>query len=197
MKTTPKNILVVQANPVANSYCNALAERYITNATLAGANVITLDIAQLQFNPNLGANYSHAMPTLEPDLQRSQELLLWANHIVFVFPLWWGFVPAQFKGWLDRVLLPGFAFKYVEGKPMPIKLLTGRTAHCIVTMDTPPFFFHLGYSSAAFKIINRQILGGICGIKTRFSAIGPIRSLKPAQLEAYLNKAAQWGKQLK
>lgn len=47
---------------------------------------------------------------LEPCLQRCQESLLWAEHLIIVYPVWWGTMPALLKGWLDRVLLPGFAF---------------------------------------------------------------------------------------
>ncbi|MEF1337492.1 NAD(P)H-dependent oxidoreductase, partial [Vibrio rotiferianus] len=69
----------------------------------------------------------------EPDLLRFQELVLWAEHIVIITPVWWGTVPAKFKGIVDRVFLPNFAFKYTEGNMFPEKLLSGRSSELFIT----------------------------------------------------------------
>lgn len=78
---------------------------------------------------------------LEPDLVQAQADITWAEHLAFVYPIWWGGIPALMKGFFDRIFLPGFAFKYREGKAFPDKLLKGKTAHLLVTMDTPPWYY--------------------------------------------------------
>lgn len=80
---------------------------------------------------------------LEEDLVDSQQMILWADHVVLAYPNWWGFMPAITKGFFDRILLPGFAFKNYSGKNLPEKLLHGKSIRIMVTMDTPKWWFYL------------------------------------------------------
>lgn len=96
-----------------------------------------------------------------------------------VHPLWWGGPPAKLKGLFDRALLPGFAFAYVEGKPLPDKRLAGRTARVLVTTDTPVWLLWLVYRNAWLGALRRQILD-FTGLKvTMIKAVGPIRGARP------------------
>lgn len=74
----------------------------------------------------------------EDDIRKARALILWAEHLVFVYPTWWGTLPALLKGFLDRVLTPDFAFITCEGGTGYQGLLGGRSAQLITTMDTPP-----------------------------------------------------------
>ena len=120
MKT---NILLILGHPSENSFCNALLDAYKKGAATTGANYKTLYISQLDFNVNLADGYKtgETLP-LEEDLIRSQELISWADHIVLAYPNWWGFMPAITKGFIDRIFMPGFAFKHHSGKIFPEKL---------------------------------------------------------------------------
>jgi len=69
-----------------------------------------LIINELDFNPNLQFGY-RKRTELEPDLLKAQELIKWADHLVWIYPVWWGSIPAIMKGFIDRVFLPGFAFQ--------------------------------------------------------------------------------------
>jgi putative NADPH-quinone reductase len=112
---------------------------------------------------------------LESDLVQAQEDILWANHLVFVYPNWWGTMPALLKGFLDRVLLPGFAFKYHRDDPFWDRLLTGRTAHLIVTMDTPPWYYRWFFKMPGHQQMRRTVLE-FCGIKpVKITEIGPVK----------------------
>lgn len=64
----------------------------------------------MDFNPNLEFGY-RKKSELEPDLLDAQAKLKWADHVVWIYPVWWSSVPAIMKGFIDRILLPGFAFK--------------------------------------------------------------------------------------
>jgi len=66
----------------------------------------------MHFDPNVHADSPEHQP-LEPDLVAAQRDIHWAEHVVFVYPTWWGTYPALLKGFLDRVLTPGFAFIHV------------------------------------------------------------------------------------
>ena len=84
--------------------------------------------------------YAQIQP-LEPDLLDAQASITWAQHLVWVYPIWWGGLPALLKGFLDRIFLPGFAFKYRPNSALWDRLLTGRSAELLVTMDSPPWYY--------------------------------------------------------
>jgi putative NADPH-quinone reductase len=100
-------------------------------------------------------------------VRECQEAIGWADHIVVVFPLWLGDLPALLKGLLEQILRPGFAFKY-NSSPMGEKLLKGRSARIIVTMGMPAFVYRLYFRAHSLRSLKRNILG--------FVGIGPIRT---------------------
>ncbi len=162
------NVLVIDGHPDQGRLIGALLDRYV--AALPGnATFARVAVRDLAFDPILRRGYGPEQPW-EPDLQRLAEALDRADHLVIGFPLWWGAEPALVKGLMDRLLLPGFAFKYRKESPWWDKLLAGRSADLIVTMDTPPWFLRLLYGDAVIVRWRRQILG--------FCGIGPIRTFR-------------------
>lgn len=133
---------------------------------------------------------------LEEDLVKAQELIRWADHLVFVYPIWWGTMPAVLKGFFDRVFLPGFAYKYRDKSPLWDKLLKGKTAHLLVTMDTPPWYNRWIYRRAGHQVMKRNILG-FCGIKTvRITEFSPVSSSTEAMRAKWLEKSRKLGASL-
>lgn len=184
-----KNVLIISVHSDAERLGLALATAYADTATAAGHNVRWLQLDKLNFNPVL-PGYRNA-PPLEPDLQAAQADLLWAEHISLVYPIWWGSVPALLKGFLDRVLLPGFAFKYQPGKKYPQPLLSGKTAHLLLTMDTPPWYFRWVYRAPGLQQISRTTLA-FCGIKPLKSImLGPVISSTLPQRQRWLQQAVK------
>ena len=188
-----KRILIINGHPDAESYCFALADAYKQGAIAAGADVREIVIRDLAFNPNLQFGY-RKRTELEPDLLASQEALKWADHLVWVYPVWWGSVPALMKGFLDRVLLPGFAFKKREGSLWWDRFFTGKTARIICTLDQPPWYYRLVYRSPSHHAMQKLTLNFIGVRRVNITAIGPIRLSKPAFREQWLAKVAQLGK---
>jgi len=183
-----KRILVILGHPSSNSFCGALAERYAQSALRAGHEVRQLFLGKLDFDPVLREGYQQVQP-LEADLRRAQADILWAEHLTLVYPIWWGGVPALLKGFFDRVFLPGFAFKYREGKAFPDKLLRGRSAHLLVTMDTPPWYYRWIYRMPGLHQIRKTTLA-FCGIEPRRTlTFGPILGASEGQREAWLRQA--------
>jgi len=180
-----KRILVIVGHPASNSFCGALAESYIKGAKTAGNEVQRISLADLSFDPILHNGYA-TIQELEPDLVAAQNAITWAQHIVFVYPIWWGALPALLKGFFDRIFLPGFAFKFREGSQFWDRLLTGRSAHLLVTMDTPPWYFRWVYRMPGHNQMKRTILE-FCGIKpVTVSSFGPIKSASRKKLEKWL-----------
>ena len=111
-----QHILVILGHPAADSLCAGMAHAYAQGAQHAGAQVRFLDVGQLAFNP-LFQGYGAAQP-LEPDLLAAQADIRWAYHLVWVYPIWWGAMPALLMGFIDRLFLPGYAFKYRQGSSL-------------------------------------------------------------------------------
>ena len=117
-----------------------------------------------------------------------QQAITWAEHLVFVFPMWWGGLPALLKGFFDRVFLPGFAFKYRPGKAFPEQLLRGRSADLLVTMDTPPWYYRWVYAMPGLHQMRRTTLA-FCGIRPKKTlTFGPMLGSTAPQRDAWLGK---------
>ncbi|MBB4817480.1 putative NADPH-quinone reductase [Pseudomonas alcaligenes] len=186
-----KRILMIFGSPKGNSLCNALGEAYAQGARSEGHVVRLLKLGEMEFDPVLHQGYDQSQ-ALEPDLLEAQRQIHWAEHLVFVYPVWWGGVPALLKGFFDRVFLPGFAFRY-RGVHSWDKLLEGRTADLLVTLDTPPWYFRWIYGAPGHRQMTRTILG-FCGIKTRrLAEFAPVRPSTEEQRQAWLRKAETLG----
>lgn len=130
-----KNILLLNANPKAESLSRLLADQYQIEAR-EHFDVRRFDLPEMDFQPSLESGYDAIQP-LEPCLQDFQEQLKRVDHIVIISPIWWGGLPAKFKGLIDRAILPGSAFRFEADHPAPVQLLRGKTARIILTMDAP------------------------------------------------------------
>lgn len=186
-------ILVVNGHPDSLSFCAALTEAYAEGASKGGAaEVRAIHIGRLSFQPSLAYGYRQRIE-LEEDLLQAQDSIRWADHLVFVYPTWWGTMPALLKGFFDRVLLPGFAYKYRENSPLWDRLLTGKSAQLIVTSDTPSWFNRLVYRQAGHHVMKKNILH-FCGIRpVRLTEIGPVRGATPERRAHWLERARQLG----
>jgi putative NADPH-quinone reductase len=189
-----KRILIINGNSKDHSLCHSLAEAYAQGARQSKHQVKLIHLSKLSFDAIFRSGYGQVQP-LEPDLMQLQQDIREADHLVFVYPTWWGTVPALLKGALDRVLLPGFAFKYRKGNPFPEKLLKGKTARLIVTMDSPPWYYRLAYGAPGTKMMKRTVLE-FCGIKpVKVTAFGPVLNSKETIRLKWLAKTENLGLQ--
>lgn len=157
--TNTTKILILMGHPDVESFAARAADVYQRQASALGAEVTRIDLAKLHFDLVLHDGYRHEQ-ALEPDLLRTREALVAADHIVFTFPLWWTATPALVKGFIDRVFTPGFAFSYRDGRP--IGLLRGRSARFITTMDAPSWWYQWLMRSAlhtSFVVGTLQFVG--------------------------------------
>lgn len=186
------NILIINGHPDKESYNYALAASYKKGAMTSGAEVKEINIGELSFNPNLEFGY-RKRTTLEPDLIAAQESIKWADHIVWIYPVWWGGVPAIMKGFLDRVLLPGFAFKKREGSVWWDKFLTGKTSRIICTMDQPTWYYRWVNGQPSHTAMKKLCLNFVGIKKVRITAIGPLRLSKDSFRDKWLKKVEKLG----
>ncbi|MDR6224414.1 NAD(P)H-dependent oxidoreductase [Desmospora profundinema] len=189
-----KRILIIQGHPHPDSLSSSLAQAYQRGAESTDRDVRLLELDKLTFDPNLAYGYKKRMP-LEADLETAQEWIHWSDHIVWTFPVWWGMPPALLKGFIDRVFLPGFAFKYHDKGVGWDRLLTGRTARVFITMDAPFWYYRWAYGKPAHRAFKRMIME-FCGIRpVRFTNLSSVKHASEERIRQWLKEAEQLGRQ--
>jgi putative NADPH-quinone reductase len=179
-------ILLIQGNPEKQSFNGEIADAYVRGATRAGHEVRRLDLVDLRFNPILTKQI--AMGALEPDLQNVQQDILWCEKLVVIYPQWWGSWPALLKGFIDRTLQSGFAFRYHTTGSFWDKLLAGRSAEVISTSDAPWWWVWWQYGNADRRAMTHATLG-FCGFSpVLFTRIDRVRFLTMEQRESWLKR---------
>ena len=184
--------LVILGHPSEKSLNKAIADSYVKGAKDAGFQVREISLSRLKFDPILHEGYNKRQE-LEKDLVQAQKDIVWADHLVFVYPTWWGSVPALLKGFIDRVFLPGFAFKMKEGKLIPEKLLEGKSARLIVTAGGPRWFYVvMGHSG---NRLMRTFTLNFCGIKpVKTTLFGKIKkNMDKKEIKKILKKTEEIG----
>jgi NAD(P)H dehydrogenase (quinone) len=191
-----QKILIINGHPNPDSFNYGIAAAYKQGALTAGAEVKEIVVADLNFNPNLKFGYQKRTD-LEPDLLDALEKIKWADHMVWIHPVWWGGLPAMLKGFIDRVFLPGFVFQYRENSVWWDKLLSGKSARIITTLDQPSWYYWLMFGRPSVNQLKKSTLE-FCGVKpVKVSYVGPIRNSTAEFREKQLKKILQLGADLK
>ena len=189
-----KKILLVNGHPWKNSFCAALTAAYETSARKAGAEIQTLHLRELEID----FNYLHENPEESPtyaNVRACQEQLLWAQHLVFVFPTWWTNMPAILKGYIDQVYATDVAYRYQTGKALPEQLLKGKTARIIVTMDAPVWWNRWVTKAPQTNALKKGTLH-FCGVKpVKVTTFAQVRDSSPVKREQWLERVHLLAKQ--
>ena len=134
---------------------------------------------------------------LDPDLVESIDKIKKADHIVWVFPIWWAGYPAIMKGFIDRTFLPGITFELIEGKAFPNRLLKGKTSRMIITSDTPKWYNYLFMKSPTINQFKKGPLQfcGISSVKTTYISV--VKGSKDSFRANWITKVLELGRDLK
>lgn len=174
------NIIVVNGHPDKKSFCKAITDQYVNSLDDTQHKVTVFHLCELDFDPVLRYGYRKRMAPDEV-IERSQEALMQADHLVFIYPVWWSSVPSLLKGWIDRVFTPGIAYSsnnkgsfianFLTGKQFK-KRLKGKTSEIIVTSMAPNWWYRIfsGYlnvpDSYGVSVIKNAVFNH-CGIKNK------------------------------
>jgi putative NADPH-quinone reductase len=163
-----RKIVIIQGHPDASAvhFGHALADAYAVAAANAGHQIRRIEIARLDF-PLLRSD-AEWRGKLPANLEPAQEAIGWSDHVVLLFPLWQGTMPALVKAFLEQVFRPGFAVEV----PDPVRGtraqgLRGKSARLVVTMGMPSVLYRCLYLSHGVKCLERNIL--------RFCGVNPVR----------------------
>lgn len=187
-----RNILILDGHPDAASgrFVHALAEAYRNGAVAAKHDARIVRLADLDF-PLLRseADYEKAEPS--DAVRQCQGLIEWAQHVVVLYPLWLGSMPALLKALLEQVFRPGFAF--ARSGRWPKKLLEGRSARIVVTMGMPAPIYKWFYRAHSLRSFKRNILEFVGFRRVRSTVIGGVATLSAAQRATWLKSLHDLG----
>lgn len=177
-------IAIIQGHPdrTAGRFGRALASAYAEGAARAGHEVRVIEVAALDV-PCLRSREEWEGAPPEP-VRQAQETIAWAGHLVIIYPLWLGSMPALLKAFLEQVMRPGFAIGRPGEGGMDRKLLAGRSARVVVTMGMPALLYRWYFRAHSLKSFERNIL--------RFCGIGPIRETLIGMVEGNAARRAGW-----
>jgi putative NADPH-quinone reductase len=133
-------ILVILGHPEPNSFNHAIAATVCTCLREDRHEVIFHDLYLESFDPILPKEEIPENGPVPDIIRQHCEQLQSADGIVIVHPNWWGQPPAILKGWIDRVIRPGIAYRFEEGDSgdgVPIGLMKAKAALVINTSNTP------------------------------------------------------------
>ncbi len=177
--------LVVFAHPGNKGHCTTILEEVRKTLKEKGIEHELIDLYKSQFNPVLSPEeHSPGKKALSAEVKTIQHNISSSQSLIFIYPVWWGSMPAILKGFFDRVFTSGFAFKY-DG-PIPQKLLTGKRAIIFMTCGAPGILTKMKLANTAAFALKRDILG-FCGIKTKIFLLGNARKYDDIQHEKIRN----------
>lgn len=190
------NVLIIYAHPNPSSFNAAILENVQKGLQKTNHFVTLLDLYKEQFNPVLIFNEDKRRRDLvyEEETAKYRKLIKEADFFIFIYPIWWWGIPAILKGFIDRVFVTGFAYKY-EGT-LPKGLLIGKKAWVINTLDSPLWYVALLYRSADWVIMKKGILR-FCGIRQiKRSVFQSVKTSKAIKREKWLLEMQEKAKKL-
>lgn len=187
-------ITIIDGHPDASEgrLCHALADAYANGAREGGHETRRIDIARLDF-PVLRTREEFETGGAPPDVEVAQDDIAWAEHLLIVYPLWLGTMPALLKAFLEQTFRPGFAFERSEAR-WPKKRLGGRSARIVVTMGMPAFLYRWFYLAHSLRSLERNILK-FSGIRPRGETIfGMVDAASAEKRARWLESMATLGR---
>ena len=182
------NVLIIYAHPNHESFNYAIL-RQVQNAVSKSHSVTTLDLYEQGFDPILRFDEQHKRSDLakNPETEKYRDLISKADHIIFIFPIWWSGMPAILKGFIDRVFVADFAYSYkkvgLEGH------LQGKSAWIITTHNTPSFA--MPFVQDYGKVLKKQILKPCAISPVKLTELTSIEKISDDERQKLLHKVAQ------
>lgn len=187
-----KRIVMIQGHPDASELhlCHALAASYAKGAEEAGHTVRLANVAALDF-PLLRSQKDFESGTAPESLKPVQSDIMWADHLLFFFPLWAGDMPALLKGFIEQIYRP--AFTGASASHFAEKRLSGRSARIVVTMGMPALIYRWYFRAHSVKSLERNILGMVGIAPVHETLIGMASDMKAADVAKWLAKLERLG----
>ncbi len=150
------NVVIVFNHPYHGSFCNAILEAVTTGLEKANHTVDLIHLDKDGFNPVMSASDLKAFvnrSAVDPTVIEYGKRLENADHLIFIFPIWWELMPAMMKGFIDKVIFPGMVYDYSEKGMMKKKITRIQGVTVITTMNTPRILYWSIFGNAIKKAL--------------------------------------------
>lgn len=153
--------IIVFNHPYEGSYCNAILESVIAGLKKSRHDVDLIHLDKDKFNPAMSQDDLKsflAHKPVDPQVIDYVNRLKKADHLIFIFPIWWDIMPATTKGFIDRVLFPGVVYEHHPRGFGLIPLLKGlRGITIITTMNKPRIMYSLLIGNLIRKVMIKSV----------------------------------------
>ncbi|MDN5387476.1 NAD(P)H-dependent oxidoreductase [Bacillus sp. LB7] len=155
---------VIYAHPNPNSFNGAILNQVIKALEDGKHSYDVIDLYKDRFDPVLLFDEKKRRSDMkrDPETAEYRRIVKNADHLIFIYPLWWGGMPAIMKGFIDRVFAAGEAYTY-QGK-LPKGLLKARTATVYYTADAPSWYLRFWRRDADWVTV-KDVMLKFCGVR--------------------------------
>jgi len=192
--------LVIICHPRRKSFTQAVARVYAQAVEALGNDVVVRDLYRLHFDPALSEDeLADAEKRIVPRaVRREQRHLAEAGGVAFFYPLWWAFMPAMIKGYIDRVLASGFAYDITNDEMVP--RLSGKKALIFTSSGVDMASLRRSKQWRSMRLLEEDNILSLCGIEllehVHFASVVP--DLPKRSVEKHLALVAEavqkhWG----
>jgi putative NADPH-quinone reductase len=189
-----KRISLIQGHPARGGghFCHALADAYAEGAVAAGHEIRRIAVAEIDF-PLLRDREDFERGAPPPAIAEAQEAVAWAEHLVIVYPLWLGTMPALLQAFFEQVFRPDFAKGEAEKATPWTRGLKGRSSRIVITMGMPALAYRWYFGAHSLKSLERNILAFVGIRPNRHTLIGLVEGLADARRHKWLNRLRDLG----
>lgn len=194
-RASSKRVVIIDGHPDPDEarYVHALTGAYARGARQAGHSVELFRLSSMNF-PLLRSNADFYGGVVPPEIKRIQEAIICCDHIVMIYPLWLGNMPALLKGLLEQVFRRAVAYADVARRGASQNPLKGKSARIVITMAMPAPFYRQHLGAHSLRNMRRNAAGFLGIAPIRSQVIGRVEALTPAQRRKLLETMHEHGR---
>lgn len=183
-------VVIVFNHPYDESYCNSVREAVSRGLEKAGYEIDLIHLDKDGFDPVMTLEDLKAFKnkkSIHPHSIDYNDRIKKAEHLIFIFPIWWDLMPARMKGFIDKVIFPGEAYDYASKGHDMVPLWTNlRSTTIISTMNTPALRYRFKYGDAMKKAFVNGTLLRIGCKRVKWISLNMIKKSSSEQREKWL-----------
>jgi putative NADPH-quinone reductase len=183
--------VIVFNHPYEGSFCNAILNAITKGLQKGGHEVDLMHLDNDRFNPvmtkdDLKAFVAHQ--PIDPQVINYSERLKKADHLIFIFPIWWDIMPATTKGFIDRVLSPGVVYDHhPKGFGLVPLLKNMRSVTIVTTMNKPKILYSLLIGNLIKKVMLRSVFKTMGYKQLKWIGFTSVKSVSQEKRKKWLN----------